>query len=41
MRNWAKVTKLMKEHPEMNRTRTKNLEYALDFVSRIGLEATH
>jgi 3-hydroxyisobutyrate dehydrogenase-like beta-hydroxyacid dehydrogenase len=38
VRNWDKVTKLMKEHPEMNRTRTKDLEYALDFASRIGLD---
>ncbi len=38
VRNWEKVTKLMKEYPEMNRTRTKDLEYALDFASRIGLD---
>jgi 3-hydroxyisobutyrate dehydrogenase-like beta-hydroxyacid dehydrogenase len=38
VRNWGIVTKLMKEHPEMNKTRTKDLEYALDYASRIGLD---
>jgi 3-hydroxyisobutyrate dehydrogenase len=37
VRNWDIVTKLMKE-PGMNKTRTKDLEYALDFASRIGLD---
>jgi 3-hydroxyisobutyrate dehydrogenase len=38
VRNWDKVTKLMKETPGMNKTRTKDLEYALDFANRIGLD---
>jgi 3-hydroxyisobutyrate dehydrogenase-like beta-hydroxyacid dehydrogenase len=37
VRNWEILTKLMKE-PGMNKTRTKDLEYALDFASRIGLD---
>lgn len=37
VRNWDILTKLMKE-PGMNKTRTKDLEYALDFASRIGLD---
>jgi 3-hydroxyisobutyrate dehydrogenase-like beta-hydroxyacid dehydrogenase len=37
VRNWDTLTKLMKE-PGMNKTRTKDLEYALDFASRIGLD---
>lgn len=38
VRNWDNVARLMKEHPEMNKTRTKDLEYALDFASRAGLD---
>jgi 3-hydroxyisobutyrate dehydrogenase-like beta-hydroxyacid dehydrogenase len=37
VRNWDSVTKLMKE-PGMNKTRTKDLKYALDFASRSGLD---
>ncbi len=37
VRNWEIVTKLMKE-PGMNKTRTKDLEYALNFASRVGLD---
>ena len=37
VRNWDILMKLMKE-PGMNKTRTKDLEYALDFASRIGLD---
>jgi len=28
VRNWDSIVKLMKEYPEMNKTRRKNLEYA-------------
>jgi 3-hydroxyisobutyrate dehydrogenase-like beta-hydroxyacid dehydrogenase len=37
VRNWDKVRKLIEE-PGMNETRTKDLQYALDFASRIGLD---
>jgi len=37
VRNWDKVAKLM-EAPGMTKTRTKDLEYALDFASRVGLD---
>jgi 3-hydroxyisobutyrate dehydrogenase-like beta-hydroxyacid dehydrogenase len=37
VRNWDKVTKLIKE-PGMNKTRTKDLEYALEFARRSGLD---
>ena len=37
VRNWEQVTKLM-EVPGMTKTRTKDLEYALEFASRVGLD---
>jgi 3-hydroxyisobutyrate dehydrogenase-like beta-hydroxyacid dehydrogenase len=38
VRNWESMVKLGKEHPEMNRTYRKDLQYALDFASRMGLD---
>jgi 3-hydroxyisobutyrate dehydrogenase-like beta-hydroxyacid dehydrogenase len=39
VRNWNNLMKLMKEHPEENRTLFhKDLEYALDFASQFGLD---
>ncbi len=38
VRNWDKVTKLEREHPEMNRTYRKDLEYAVEFASHVGLD---
>jgi len=37
VRNWEKLAKLM-DFPGMTKTRTKNLEYALDFAGRVGLD---
>ena len=36
VRNWEQVAKLM-EVPGMTKTRTKDLEYALDFADRVGV----
>lgn len=38
VRNWDILKKLGEEHPEQNRTYHKDLEYALDYASRIGLD---
>jgi 3-hydroxyisobutyrate dehydrogenase-like beta-hydroxyacid dehydrogenase len=38
VRNWDKITKLRKEHPEQNIIYRKDLQYALDFANRNGLD---
>jgi 3-hydroxyisobutyrate dehydrogenase-like beta-hydroxyacid dehydrogenase len=38
VRNWESGMKLIKEHPEMNELFRKDLEYAVEFASQIGLE---
>ena len=38
VRNWSSVTKIMSEHPEMFETARKDLAYAIDFASQVGLD---
>jgi 3-hydroxyisobutyrate dehydrogenase-like beta-hydroxyacid dehydrogenase len=38
VRNWEILTKLSQEHPQQSRAYQKDLEYAIEYASRIGLD---